>query len=173
MIHRFRYTEAVLEFCKNEGRACLHASDPNAAIAATRDLFDPIRDVTVQRLDSGQYLVSFKASLDYRLNLVHLVERAVKMLRDQQMFSEARYIDRYIVATICMETGKPEWLAAGCADIEEEIGELRKAAIVAREVTNVRDFVDWDIAVYNYIELNSKEGHRSRVVRDVNTWGEM
>ena len=46
---------------------------------------------------------------------------------------------------------------------------LRKAAVVAREVFNVIGFIDYDIAIYNYLELNSKEGYQSRVVRKVET----
>jgi hypothetical protein len=47
----------------------------------------------------------------------------------------------------------------------EELESLRKAAVVAREVAGILQFVDWDIAIGNYLELNSKAGHKSRVVR--------
>jgi len=163
MIYRFNYTEAVLEFKENKGRTFIEAPDPTAAIGIARDLFRHTREEKARKLKSGQYLVNFKVSLDYQLPLLRQVERAIKMLRCREIYTCARYIDRYIVSTFCMETGKPEWLAG--EEIRKEIGALRKAAVVAREVSNVRDFVDWDIAIYNYLELNSREGYHSRVIR--------
>jgi len=68
-----------------------------------------------------------------------------------------------MVATVFMETGQPDYLAD--TDIKKEISSMRKAAVVAREVPNIVKFIDYDIAIYNYLELNSKEGFHSRVVR--------
>ena len=167
MVYKFNYAEAVLEFVKNQGRAYLEAASPTAALNATRALFGNTREESVKSLGSGQYLVEFKVALDYRLSLVRQVEKAVRLLRDEKIYSLARYIDRYLVATVCLEVGKPEWLAGSGIDLKEEISILRRATVVAREVSNVRDFVDWDIAIYNYLELNSKPGHRSRVIRTV------
>ncbi|UCC44663.1 MAG: hypothetical protein JSU65_01670 [Candidatus Zixiibacteriota bacterium] len=167
MIYKFNYTEAVLEFSKNTGRARLEAASPEAALNATRELFDHIRDPQIKAVEDGHYEVSFKVSLDYHLPRLRDVEKAVRMLRNKEMYSFARYIDRYCVAIICSETGHPEWLTESRKTIRQEISSLRKAAIVAREVSNVRDFVDWDIVIYNYIEINSKPGFKSRVVRRV------
>ena len=167
MVYKFNYTEAALEFVKNQGRAYLEAASPTAALNATRALFGHTREESVKSLGYGQYLVQFKVALDVRLSLVRQVEKAVRLLRDEQIYSLARYIDRYIAATVCFEVGKPGWLADSGIDLKEEISELRMSTVVAREVANVRDFVDWDIAIYNYLELNSKPGHRSRVIRKV------
>lgn len=167
MVYKFNYAEAVLEFVKNRGRVYLEAASPAVALSAARALFGQVREERVESLGSGQYLVNFKVALDFRLSLVRQVEKAVKLLRDEQIYSLARYIDRYIAATVCFEVGKPKWLAESGIDLKEEISSLRKATVVSREVANVRDFVDWDIAIYNYLELNSKPGHRSRVVRKV------
>jgi len=167
MVYRFNYAEAALEFAKNQGRAYLEAASPTAALNATRALFGHTREESVKSNGSGQYLVEFKVALDFRLSLVRQVEKAVRLLRDEQVYLLARYIDRYLVSMVCFEVGKPEWLADSGIDLKEEISTLRKATVVAREVANVRDFVDWDIAIYNYLELNSKPGHRSRVIRKV------
>ncbi len=167
MLYRVNYSEGVLEFVKNRCRAFLEAADPEAALRATRDLFDHVRQENIQCLGGSQYLVSFKVSLDYRLPLLRSVEKATKLLRSRDLYDDGRYIDRYVVATVHLETGKPEFLAG--LNIVDEIASLRKAAVVAREVDNVMTFVDWDICIYNYLELNSKEGYKSRVVRKVST----
>jgi hypothetical protein len=163
MIYKLNFSEAVVEFCKNHGRAILEATGPKEALTAARGLFQHTRDERIKSLGNGQYMITFKVSLDYRLPLVHSAEKAVKMLRNEDLYRDARYIDRYIVAIVFMETGSPEYLAE--TDIKDEISSLRKAAVVAREVPNVVSFIDYDIAIYNYLELNSKPGFRSRVVR--------
>ena len=167
MIYKVNFSEGVVEFCKNRGRAFLEATGPREALQAARGLFEHTRDEHIKALGSGQYLVTFKVSLDYRLPLVRSAEKAVKMLRSEELYQDARYLDRYIVATVFLETGSPEFLAE--IDIKEEISMLRKAAVVAREVNNVVSFIDQDIAIYNYLELNSKTGYRSRVVRKMKT----
>ena len=167
MIYRFSYTGAALEFVKNQGRAFIEADDSQSAIAAVRDLFDHIREESVEDLGEEQFLVEFKVSLDYRLPLLRQVEKAVKMLRDPEMYNLARYIDRYCVASVFSERGAPKWLIDKEPSIRKEISFLRKSSVIAREVPNVRDFVDWDIVIYNYLELNSKEGFKSRVIRKV------
>ena len=163
MIYKVNFNEGVVEFCKNHGRAFLEATGPKEALQATRGLFEHTRDERIKSLGNGQFLVTFKVNLDYRLPLVHAAEKAVKLLRNEDQYRDARYIDRYIVATVFMETGSPEFLAE--TDIKDEISSLRKSAVVAREVNNVVAFIDYDIAIYNYLELNSKPGFRSRVVR--------
>jgi len=165
MLYRVNNSEGVLEFVKNRCRAFLEASDAAVALRATRDLFDHVREENIQHLGGNQYLVSFKVAFEYRLSLLRSVEKAIKLLRSRDLYSEGRYIDRYIVATMHLETGKPEFLSS--INIVEEITSLRKAAVVAREVHNVMTFVDWDICIYNYLELNDKEGYKSRVVRKV------
>jgi hypothetical protein len=167
MLYRVNYSEGVLEFVKNRCRAFLEAPDPACALRATRDLFDHVREENIQHLGGNQYLVSFKVALDYRMSLLRSAEKAIKLLRSKDNYNEGRFIDRYIVATMFLETGKPDFLAG--LNIIEEIGTLRKAAVVAREVHNVMTFVDWDICIYNYLELNTKEGFQSRVIRKVST----
>ncbi len=164
MIYKVNFSEGVVEFAKNQGRTFLEAAGPQEALAAARDLFEHTRDEQVQSLGSGQYLVSFRVSLNYRLPLVRSVEKAVRLLRSRDNYFSGRYIDRYMVATVFKETGRPEFLAD--MDIKEEISGLRKAAVVAREVPNVVSFIDYDIVIYNYIELNGKEGYQSRVIRE-------
>jgi len=94
---------------------------------------------------------------------VRAVKKAIKLLRTIEHYEDGRYLDRYIVASIFLETGKPLYLAD--KDIRCEVSEMRKAAVVSREVANITSFIDWDICIYNYLELNSKEGYQSRVVR--------
>lgn len=154
-----------MEFAKNRGRTYLEAAGPKQAVAAARELFRHTREERIKSLGSGQYLVTFKVALDYKLKLVRSVEKAVKLLRAPDSYAEGRYIDRYVVATVFMETGEPDFLAD--TDIRAEISSLRKASVVSREVPNVVSFIDYDIAIYNYLELNSKEGFQSRVVRKV------
>ena len=165
MIYKINFSEGVVEFVKNRGRTFLEASGPKQAVAAARELFRHTRDEQVKSLGSDQYLVTFKVSLDYKMHLVRTTEKAVKLLRAPELYADGRYLDRYIVAIVYMETGEPEFLAD--TDIRSEISSLRKASVVAREVPNVVSFIDYDIAIYNYLELNSKKGYQSRVVRNV------
>ena len=165
MMYKLNMTDGVVEFVKNRGRTFLEASDPASAVRATRDLFAHARDEKVQSLGSNQYLVTFKVSLDYHLPLLRSIEKSVRLLRSRDLYDDGRYLDRYVVATVFLETGKPEYLAD--LNIKEEISSLRKAAVVSRELPNVMNFVDYDICIYNYLELNSKEGFKSRVVRTV------
>jgi len=163
MLYRFHHSDGVLEFAKNKGHVRLVASDPEAALKATRELFGHTRDEKIKSLGSNKYLVTFKVSFDYHLSMLRSVEKAIRLLRSEEFYSGGRYLDRYIVAVIFLETCKPEFL--GDRDIKEEISSLRKASVVAREVDNVISFVDWDICIYNYLELNDKEGYHSRVIR--------
>lgn len=165
MIYKINFSEGVVEFVKNSGRAFLEATGPKQAVATARELFRHTRDERIKSLGSGQYIVTFKVSLDYKLYMIRSVEKAVKLLRSPDVYADGRYVDRYIVAIVYMETGEPEFLAD--TDIRSEISNLRKAAVVSREVPNVVSFIDYDIAIYNYLELNSKKGYQSRVVRKV------
>lgn len=165
MLYRLNFSEGVMEFVKNRGRTFLEAAGPKEAVAAARELFEHTRNERVKSLGAGQYLVTFRVALDYKLPQIRGVEKAVKLLRSPELYRDGRYIDRYMVATVFMETGQPEYLSD--TNIKDEISNLRKAAVVAREVPNVVSFIDYDIAIYNYLELNNKEGYHSRVIRKV------
>lgn len=165
MIYTFNYRDAVIEFKGNRGRAVIQAADPIQAMTRVRELFPHLRDETIRARSEGAYSVRFKVALNYRMPLLKTVERAARLKRSPESYRRGRYVDRYVVASICQLTGAPEWLAA--TDLKEEISDLRRAAVVAREVPNVMGFIDWDIAIHNFLELNSKPGHRSRVVRKV------
>ncbi len=165
MIYKVNYANGVIEFVKNKGRAFVEANSAREAVAETRELFEQTRDEQAQSLGSGQFLVTFRVTLDYRIPLLRTVEKTVKRLRSKPSYDEGRFIDRYIVANIYRQTGQPDYLDE--LDIKEEISSLRKAAIVAREVPNILSFIDIDIAIYNHIELNAKEGYQSRIVRKV------
>ena len=164
MIYKFSYSEARLEFSRNRGRAFIAATSATTAMAIVRDLFHDTREETVAVVGEGQFQVDFKVALDYRVPLVRSIDKTVRLLTSPDIYRQARYIDRYVIATISRETGKPDWVPT--ANLKEEISTLRKSAVVAREVANMTYFVDWDICIHNYIELNSKEGFRSRVVRN-------
>lgn len=163
MLYKLNFNEGVMEFVRNRGRVFLEAAGPQEAVVAVRQLFAHTRDERIKSLGEGQYLVTFKVSLDYKLPMIRTVEKAVKLLRSLELYMDGRFVDRYMVATVFMETGQPEFLAD--TDIKDEISNLRKAAVVSREVPNVVSFIDYDITIYNYLELNSKEGFHSRVVR--------
>jgi len=163
MIYKLNFNEGVVEFCQNRGRAFLEANGPAEALSTARGLFEHTRDERIKSLGNNQYLVTFKVSLDYRRPLVRGIEKALKLLRTLEQYQDGRYIDRYVVATVYMEMGRPDFLSR--LDIKDEISALRKAAVVAREVNNVVAFIDYDIAIYNFIELNDKEGYHSRVIR--------
>jgi hypothetical protein len=165
MIYKLKYNEGALEFVQNQGRIHLEASSPSQAVMAARELFEHIREERVKSVGAGRYLVAFKVSLSYKLHLIRTVEKALKLLRAPELYEDGRYLDRYIVATVFKEKGEPDFLS-NC-DIKEEISSLRKAAVVAREVPNIVSFIDYDIAIYNYLELNNKPGFKSRVVRKV------
>ena len=165
MIYKVNYTDGVIEFVKNKGRAFLEAASGQEALRHTNELFEYTREEKVQALGNDQYLVSFKVALDYRLPLLRSIEKAVKRLRSMKMYNEGRYLDRYVVASVYREIGSPEFLNE--VNIKEEVSSLRKAAVVSRDVPNVMSFIDIDITIHNYIELNSKEGYQSRVIRKV------
>jgi len=164
-MYKVNFNEGVVEFAKNRGRAFLEASEPAEALRIAGLLFEHMRDPKVQSLSDNQYLVTFKAALDYRMPLVKVVEKAVRMLKTETQYNKGRFLDRYCVANVYLETGKPEFLSG--LNIKNEISSLRRAAVVAREVPNVMAFIDYDICIHNYIELNNKDGYRSRVVRKV------
>ncbi len=163
MIYTFHYQTAVLEFVKNRGRAIVTAPNAQEALRRTRELFSPIRDEAVRGRKANEYVVDFKVGFGYRVALLRTVERALKLLKTPEQYAGGRCLDRYIVASICKATGKPGWLAE--QNVKEEIRALRRSAVVGREVQNVMRFIDWDIVIHNYLELNSRRGHRSRVVR--------
>ncbi|PWB73629.1 hypothetical protein C3F09_05035 [candidate division GN15 bacterium] len=165
MIYSFKYRDAVIEFKGNRARAVIHAKDPIQAMTRARELFPNLREETVKARSAEEYVVRFKVAFNYRMSLLKSVERASRLKRSIDSYNRGRYVDRYIVAMLCRLTGAPEWLAA--MNLKDEISDLRRAAVVAREVPNVMGFVDWDIAIYNFLELNSKPGHHSRVVRKV------
>ncbi|MFZ5980181.1 MAG: hypothetical protein ACOYVF_06070 [Candidatus Zixiibacteriota bacterium] len=165
MIYKVSYNDSIFEFVENKGRAFLQAADPADALIKTRENFAHIREEQVQTLGSDQYLITFKIDFQYHRNTIKAIRKTVRYVTNLELYREARVIDRYILAHICRRTGKPEWLQIN--DFNREIRMLRKEAVVAREVSNVMDFIDWDICIYNFIELNSKKGHKSRVVRRV------
>ena len=165
MIYKVTYNDTVFEFVENQGRAFLEAEDPADAVGKTREYFAHIREEKVSTLGADQYLVTFKIDFQYRRNAIKAIRKTVRYISNLELYREASHIDRYILAHIRQRTGKPEWLQID--DFKREIRILRKEAVIAREVSNVMDFIDLDICIYNYIELNSKEGHRSRVVRRV------
>ncbi|MEW6051504.1 MAG: hypothetical protein AB1644_10640 [Candidatus Zixiibacteriota bacterium] len=165
MVYTFHFKGAELKFTGNLGWALVIAPDPESAVVRLQELFRPIRDVKIRVRGEHLYRLRFKVALNFRPALLRSVQRAVRLLRNQQLYERGRYIDRYIIASIFRETGTPGWLQ--CENLVEEIRALRRAAVVAREVSNIMRFVDWDIAIHNHIEINSKPGHRSRVVRRV------
>ena len=165
MIYKVNYNDTVFEFVENQGRAFLQAEDPADALEKTREYFAHIREEKVSTLGADQYLVTFKIDFQYHRNTIKSIRKTVKYVTNLDLYREASHVDRYILAHIRKHTGKPDWLEID--DFKREIRTLRKEAVVAREVSNVMDFIDWDICIYNFIELNSKEGHRSRVIRKV------
>ena len=165
MIYKVTYNDSVFEFVENKGRAFLQAEDPADALAKTRENFAHIREEKVSTLGDDQYLVTFKIDFQYHRNTIKAIRKTVRYVSNLELYREAKFVDRYILAHIRRQTGRPEWLDID--NFKREIRTLRKEAVVAREVSNVMDFIDWDICIYNYIELNSKEGHKSRVVRRV------
>ena len=165
MIYKVTYNDTVFEFVENQGRAFLEAEDPADALDKTQEYFAHIREEKVTTLSADQYLVTFKIDFQYHRNAIKAIRKTVRYVSNLELYREASHIDRYILAHIRKQTGKPEWLKID--DFKHEIRTLRKEAVIAREVSNVMDFIDLDICIYNFIELNSKEGHRSRVVRKV------
>ncbi|MDZ4724096.1 MAG: hypothetical protein SGI97_09375 [candidate division Zixibacteria bacterium] len=165
MLYTITYPEAVLQFTGNAVKAFVDADSSVSAVAKVRESFRFMREETANLIGEGQYLVMFKVVHDYRQSLLRAIDKSVRLLCNQRFYNHARYLDRYIVAIIAFETGKPAWLGESVNDLTEEICALRTAAIVAREVASVDCFVDWDICIFNYIELNFKDGHKSRVMR--------
>lgn len=163
MAYTFHNRDVVLEFSGNTGLATVLAQSGGDALRRVREIFGHMRDETVRPGLSGEYLVGFRVALNYRLQLVHAIDRAVRRIKSPEAYSRARYLDRYIVASLAQSTKRPDFLQL--LNLADELESLRKAAIVAREVAGVLQFVDWDIVIANYLELNSKAGHKSRVVR--------
>ena len=163
MIYKFSQNAVAFEFSKNRGRAILQGTSSATALSTVRDLFRYTRDESVSDMGGNRYQVDFKVALDYHLPMVRSIEKTVRLISSPAIYKRARYTDQYVVASIARETGKPGWVPA--SNLKEEISALRKAAVVAGEVARVAQFLDWDICIHNYIELNSKEGFRSRVMR--------
>lgn len=165
MIYKFTTGGIRLEFRRNRGRAFVPAASKFAAQDALRVAFRFTREENYIEQPDQTFVVDFKVSLDYRLPFLRTIERTIKVVTSAELYARARYIDQYIIAAVALETTPPDWMAP--IDLKKELTNLRKAAVAAREIPNVMRFVDWDICIANYIELNSKEGYRSRVVRAI------
>ena len=163
MAYIFHNRDIVLEFSGNCGSATVSAESEVGALRRVREIFGHTREVSVQPRLPGEYLIQFKVAYTYRLATLHTVERVVRRIRTAHAYEQARYLDRYIVASLALSTGKTNSPASDCKS--DDLETLRKAAVVAREVAGILQFVDWDIAIANYLELNSKTGHKSRVIR--------
>lgn len=163
MLYTFHHRDAVLEFAGNRGSVLILASSGADALERAQAVFGYMRDTTVSPRLSGEFLVQFKVRLNYRLPLLKSIESALKRLSSYELYSQARYLDRYIVALISQLTGEPKYLAS--LNLDEELGALRSNAVIAREVSTAMRFVDWDIAIYNFIELNTRTGHTTSVRR--------
>lgn len=163
MAYTFHNRDIVLEFSGNCGTATVPASSEPEALRRVREIFGHTRDELVQPRQPGEYLVQFRVSYGYRLPLLHTVERVVKRVRTANAYLQAHYLDRYIVASLALSLGRTNSPASSCS--AEDLDSLRRAAVVAREVAGILQFVDWDIVIANYLELNSKTGHKSRVIR--------
>lgn len=165
MIYKISFPDAVLQFRGNQGQLSLTADSPESALTKARAYFSQMRDERVQPAGESRWLIFFRASYDYKMGMIHEIDRAVRLLANARFYTSARLLDRYIIASMALVTGKPIWLIEHVRSLNEEVSSLRTSAIVAREVANLDRFIDWDICIANYVELNNKDGHRSRVVR--------
>ena len=163
MIYKVKYREGLIRFSGNNGWTELQAGSEKEAAEKTQRMFGHIRNVRVESVRPGRYRVNFDVSLDYNISGLRSIELALRTIRRREDYETARWLDRYIVLTIRGATGQPDWLSVG--DFDEESNLLRMAAVSAREVANPAGFVDIDIAIFNHLELNSKEGFKSRVIR--------
>lgn len=163
MVYRIHLPDGLLVFSWNCGRLFLDASGDDEARTMARALFPPMREVTLARLSRRQYLIEFRVEHDYRPALLRVIDRAVRTIVNPSFYRSARYIDRYVLACIHRLAGKPHWLAL--ENLREEINELRKASLAAGEVAGIESFRDWDACIANWVEMNLKEGHRSRSIR--------
>lgn len=163
MIYKVKYAEGVIRFFRNNGWTELSAGSEEEAEKKTRRMFGHIRNIKFEETGPGWYRIAFDVALDYNLALLRTIELALRVIKRRQDFDTARWLDRYIVVSIWGVTGQPNWYSAG--DLDEELNQLRMAAVSAREIGNPADFVDIDIAIFNHLELNSKEGFKSRVIR--------
>ncbi len=163
MRYKLRYPEALLVFEGNAGKALLEASTADLALLKARRLFPAMREERVEPLGQEQFGVIFKVRHDYKAQLLRAIDKTRRLVRSQRFYDHARYIDRYIIASIKRLTGQPDWLTI--ENLNEEVRALRQAAVVARELSDISRFLDWDICIANYVDLNVKTGHKSRVVR--------
>lgn len=163
MVYTFHHKDIVLEFCGNRGAILVLAESPADALTKAREIFSYMREENVTPRLAGEYLVQFRVRYNYRKALYKVIESAMRRLSTPELYASARYVDRYIVASIFELTGKPEFLAS--LNVQEEKGALRKSAVIAREAATAMRFVDYDISIHNFIELNSTSNHTSDVAR--------
>ena len=163
MVYKLRVNDSVLEFVRNRGRIFIEADSEADARSAARGVFPEMRDESVRGLGVGLYLVTFWVGLNYKRHLLKQVERAMKVLTTPFKYERARHVDRYMLTTIFLQRGRPDYLRGKVSP--REANRLREAAVVAREVNDLAAFIDIDIAIHNYLELNEREGFHSKVVR--------
>lgn len=163
MIYKVKFREGLIRFSGNNGWTELQTGSKKEAEKQTCRMFGHIRNVKIKAVRPDRYRVSFDVSLDYNLSGLRSIELALRIIKRQEDYQTARCLDRYILLTIRGATGQPDWVPV--EDLNEELKLLRMAAVSAREVANLADFVDIDIAIFNHLELNSKEGFKSRVIR--------
>lgn len=164
MIYTFNYDDATLEFNGNRGKAVVRAPDQTTAIVTARRLFAFMRNPVASPGENGQYEVRFKVSLDYQQSILRRIDRVVKMIRGQNDYVNAKPLERYLIVSMKLYSGKPNWLEV--ADPIEEARKQRQDAVVCRDLRNISEFLDWDICLHNHIELNSRHRHRSRSIRN-------
>lgn len=169
MIYRITYPDVILQFNGNACQAFVdNADSPAVALAKTRAVFRYIRDESIDAVGKHQYLIYFRVVHDFRIPLTRHIERTLRTLNSKNVYESAPALDKYIVTMIARYTGKPFWLVQQVSDLRDEVTVLRNSAIAAREVESMARFVDWDICIHNYIELNLKvPAYRSRVIRNV------
>ena len=163
MLYRIRVPGGLLVFNWNSGRLFLEAKTADEALSRAREFFEPMREISLAQLSRDQFLIEFKVEHDYRAALLKNIDRTVRTIVNFGFYKNARFIDRYSLACIRKLSGKPQWLEL--ENLREEINELRKASIAAGEVVGIESFRDWDCCIANWVEMNLKEGHRSRSIR--------
>jgi hypothetical protein len=142
-----------VEFFQNRGRMTVKALNERVAIKISRRIFRKMREPRVVAFTpDGLFTIEFKVSFDYRSDLLRRMEQLARISVEPKIFQRFKSIEQYMLLLYWKETEAPSW-----ADLSQEnIAAIRGKVLLEREISRPERFVDYEVAVYNYIEKSGR-----------------
>lgn len=143
----------VLVIEGNTGQITLSAASPQAALKRARQIFPKSREMAVAGT-AGNYVVQFKVGFDHNKALLKRARRLAAMdLTRQDSFNTLSPVERYMALLYAQLTGKPTYLGNR---LSIGLAALKANMLATNQVAGPGVFADYDIAVYNLVELQER-----------------